>query len=63
MHAVSNQLPATQMIQQSAGVVSLILKNILFSTGSERCAQNCRVRGFSVCVQIDVDPVQPGTQS
>ena len=51
------------MIQQSAGVVSLILKNILFSTGSERCAQNCRVRGFSVCVQIDVDPVQFGTQS
>jgi hypothetical protein len=30
MHAVLNQLPASQMFQQSAGVVSLILKKYSF---------------------------------
>ena len=51
------------MFQQSLGVVSSVLKRILWSTGAKRYTHTCRVCGFSVCVQIDVDPIQFGTQS
>ena len=62
-NAVSNQLQSTEVIQQSAVVVTSILNRILLSTGAPRCSHNmCGLWIYSVSVQIDLGLIQLRTQ-